>query len=474
MSSLKKNYFYSVIYQLLALIVPIVTIPYVSRVFGAEKLGVFSYTNTVAQYFTLFAMLGLNNYGVRTVAMVRDNQYKLSKTFTEIFAMQSFVAMIVLFLYLLFLFFMAGNYKLLYFILLLQVASSLVDVNWFFFGTEQFGITVLRNSIVKLLTLIFIFLLIKTQDDIWIYTLIHSVSILISAVVLWPSVFHDISFIKPKFKKVISHVKPNLILFVPIIAISVYKYIDKIMLGLYSVKEVGYFDNVEKILTVALGFVTALGSVMLPRISNVIANNNEEQAKSYLIRSMDFIMFLSIGIASGMCLMSTTFVPLYFGQGFLPCIGLMRVLGISAVFSAWANVIRTQFLIPYKKDKIYVWSVILGAILNFVGNLILIPHIGAMGAAISTVVAELSVALTQSMSIKSQLPLWIMLKNSFLYILLGLSMVFVIGLVNYGQSLWLDASLKFFLGGLYYTALSTLFNWKKWNLSNYIIKLKRY
>ena len=148
-SSAKKNFIYSSIYQVLVLVLPLITTPYVSRIFGAENLGVYSYTNTIAQYFVIFAMLGLNNYGNRAVAMARDNQDELDAVFSEIYTMQVVTGILSLVLYLVYALIIAREYKVYSMILTLYVLSAVFDINWLFFGLEKFKLTVTRNSIIK-------------------------------------------------------------------------------------------------------------------------------------------------------------------------------------------------------------------------------------------------------------------------------------------------------------------------------------
>lgn len=330
----------------------------------------------------------------------------------------------------LFLIFVADSYFDLLLILLLQVSSSLFDVNWYFWGMEKFKLTVIRSSFVKVLTLILIFLLIKDTDDLWLYTLIYALSFFISAVILWPLLLKEIKIIRVKWVDVSKHFKPNVILFIPVIAISIYKYMDKIMLANFSMLETGYFDNVERVLTVALSLVVAFGNVMMPRISNFAANKDNNSAKSYFYKSMTYIMFLSIGISCGLIAIANEFVPLYFGSSFKPCIMIMQSLSITAIFLSWANVVRTQYLIPFNKDKFYVYSVIFGAVVCFILNLILIPKYGAMGTVISTIITEGCVSVIQTFSIIREFEIKKLLLSSFPFILFGIIMIFTVRLTS--------------------------------------------
>ena len=260
-TSLKKNYIYSIAYQILTLLIPLITTPYLSRIFGAEYIGIYSYTNTIAQYFVLFAILGLNNYGNRAIAIVRDDKEKLDKTFSEIYTMQLITGITALSIYVLCAVFFFKEYRFYSLILTIYVFSSVVDINWLFFGLEKFKLTVTRNATIKLISVVAILKLIRSKEDLWLYTAIFAMSAFFSNALLWIYAAKEVKFIKPSIKGVCKHLKLNLIMFIPVIAISIYKYMDKLMLGGFSKIEVGYYENVEKIFTVAMGFVTAFGNV---------------------------------------------------------------------------------------------------------------------------------------------------------------------------------------------------------------------
>src|SRR5699024_5627622 len=187
---------------------------------------------------------------------------------------------IIFSIYLLYLFFTNSDYKIISIAQILLVISSLFDINWFFFGLEKFKLTIRRNLIVKILTVLFIFIFVKKEEDLLIYTVIISGGILISQLVLWPYLFKEVNWVKPYKREIFSHIKPNLILFIPVVSVSLYKLTSKIMLGsLTDMVELGYYENAEKINSVQISISTALGTVMLPRMSNLISSNNRQQFK---------------------------------------------------------------------------------------------------------------------------------------------------------------------------------------------------
>lgn len=454
--SLKKNIIYNITYQILILFLPLVTTPYISRVIGAEGVGIYSYTYSVANYFILFAMLGLNNYGNRSIATVRDDKKRLSKTFINIYSLQLLTSIMIVIFYLFYIrVFVSDNLEIAY-IQLLFLLSTMIDINWFFFGLEQFKLTVVRNTIIKILTVLMIFIFVKNSNDLWIYTLIMASGTLLSQMMLWPFIRRYVIWIRPTLKEIKSHFKPNLALFIPVLAISIYKIMDKIMLGiLTSTIQVGYYDNSEKILNIPLSIIASLGTVMLPRMTSLIVTRECESFKRYIEISLKFVMFIAIGAMVGLTAISPNFIPLFLGNDFISCIGVVSVLSISILFSSWANVIRTQYLIPLKKDSIYIKSTLLGAVVNVIANLIFIPRYGAVGAALGTVFAEASVALYQTLKVRKEMDIVKYFVNSCLYIIPAICMYLCINLLgNITENLILTLLMQLILGGSIYGILS--------------------
>lgn len=425
MSSIKKNFLYNSFYQILVIIIPLITTPYISRVLGASKIGEYSFSYSIAYYFAIFILLGLNNYGNRTIAMVRENKKELSKTFIEIYAMQLIFGVLVLCLYILYCFLYSNN--IISWIFTIYVLSAILDLNWFFFGMEEFKITVVRNTIIKVSTTFCVFLFVKSSTDLYLYALIMVVGMLVSQLILWPFITKYIYFVKVSMVDVIKHIKPNLVLFLPVIAVSLYKIMDKIMLGMLSdMEQVGYYESSEKIIQIPMALITSLGTVMLPKMSNLVANHNENKTNYYISNSIKLAMFLSTSMCFGLMAIAQYFVPLFFGNGYETCIYLFLILLPSCIFLAFANVIRTQYLIPNKLDKVYIKSVFLGACVNLIVNITLIPILKSFGAAIGTLVAEATVCIYQIIIIRNFLPIKTYLKNALLFFIPGIVMYLIL------------------------------------------------
>lgn len=393
MKKMKIDFLYNMIYQMLVLLVPLITTPYLSRILGVTGIGIYSYTYSIVYYFMIFALLGINNYGSRIIAKNKDDIIKTSKEFFSLYSLQFILGICSIFLYLIYVFFFCKEYRFISILQIIYLFSNLLDINWFFYGTEKFKITVTRNIVIKIISVFLIFTFVKGPSDIWIYTIIMSLSSFMSQLVLFPFLRKTIKFVKISYKDILKHLKPCIILFLPVIAISVYKYMDKIMLGMMSsIEEVGLYEQAEKIINIPMGIITAMSTVMLPFFSKNSSTNNKKQQ---IEESFNLIMFISFPIAFGILCVSGEFIPLFLGDAFHNSIYLVNILVITIIFISFATVIRAGYLLPKEKDKIYALSVLSGAVVNLILNLILIPKYNAIGASVATVFAEFSVMILQ-------------------------------------------------------------------------------
>jgi len=456
MNSVKKNLIYNVLYQVLIIVLPLITAPYISRTLGAKNVGIFSYSYSVANYFVLIAMLGINTYGNRTIAMCRDDKKKLSKTFSEIYTIQfsSFIFSVIS--YILFISIFNKNDSIISWLQLIYVISGMIDISWLFFGLEQFKITVTRNTIIKILTIVLIFIFVRDKNDLWIYTLIMSIGTFFSQLYLWFNMKKYTYFTKCSIKSLKKHIKPILILFIPVISYSIYKVMDKIMLGnMTSFEEVGFYQNSEKIISIPMGVITALGTVMMPRMSNIIAKGDKKNTKEYIRVSIKVVTCLGAALAFGIIGTSKVLAPVYFGKEFEKCSSILMLLSITIFSLSWANVCRTQYLIPSKKDKVYVNSTIVGAVINLLINLLLIPKFGANGAAVGTIFAEMSLMVIQVIYVNKTIPVVKYIFDSTHYIISGILMmitVYIVGL-KLGTTI-ISLVTQIFVGGLTYTIIT--------------------
>lgn len=426
MKQVNKNFIYNIIYQIFIYLIPLISVPYVSRVLGVNNVGIYSYTYSIVYYFMLAALLGINNYGSRSIAKCRDDKEKRSYQFCSIYMLQFILCVIMLILYISGVFILSGEYKSILLIQTLFLISVFFDINWFFFGIEKFKLTISRNVIIKLLSLLLIFIFVKNGSDLWKYTLIMSGSTLLSQLYLWIYIKKYINFTKVKFKDIIKHLKKCLVLFIPVIAYSIYRVMDKTMIGsIIGTTELGFYENAEKIINIPVSFVTALGTVMLPYMSKNYDDDKDKFNKK-LYNSFELCLCFIIPMVFGLLAVGENFSTVFFGEAFYKSGKIIKFLSIGVLFTSIANVIRTNYLIPKEKDNIYVISTILGAVFNLIFNIVLIPKYGAYGACVGTIVAEFTVMFYQLFMVRKNIQLINLLKLLARYLLKGLIMFSII------------------------------------------------
>ena len=431
-NSIKKNLIYNIIYQILTIIMPLITTPYISRVIGPTGTGTYSYTYSIANYFVIFAMLGIANYGNRLIAQNRDEKTHLSNEFSSLLFLHMIISFLSLIVYLVFAIFFVNQYKIFFLIQSLYVLSALFDINWLFFGLEEFKTTVSRNIIIKIISVICIFTFVKSADDLILYAIILSGGNLLSQLALYPFLKkNDIKIKKCSTKEIKKHMKPLLIMFIPVVAVSIYKLMDKIMIGsIIDVTEVGFYEYAERIINLPMALITALGTVMLPRMSNLAAKGNEKLMKDYINKSMNFVLLFSVPLAAGLIIISNDLILIFLGEKYYNSIILVKLLATTIPIISFANIIRTQYLIPKSMDKEYIISLILGAIFNIVLNFFLIYRYKAIGACIATIIAELVVMIYQSIAVKRRIDIYSYFKLFLNYLIKALLMVIIISLIN--------------------------------------------
>ncbi|MBP1043664.1 flippase [Vagococcus sp. BWB3-3] len=459
MKQIVKNFASNASYQLFIIIFPLLTMPYVARVLGAEQLGVYNYTYSIAIYFALFVKLGADHYGNRSIAKVGKDLEKRSQLFWEIFSVQLINGLICILAYLITVGFFVQTNKTVAYIQVFLIVSYMLDINWFFYGMERFNIVLIRNVLVKISTLIFIFLLVKKPEDIGMYTLILNLGTVVGFLVTWLQLRHYIQFKKVSIKNVLSHLKPTGVLFIPIVSATIYTSFTSILLGSMSnMSNVGYYNAGSQILSMPKGIIAALGTVMLPKMAASYSDKNlKKSAEKYLDLSLLFVTFLSVAFAFGILGIGKDFIPLFYGEGFEPSVSVLMILCLYLPFYSWGNVIRTQSLIPQGNDRPFVISVLLGAIVSIIVNLLLIKPFGVIGAAIGTFASEVVLASYQIIAARHEINFKKFIQPLFFAIFSGGMMFGIIQLIPSHFSILVRLSLKVALGGLAYLLMIYLY-----------------
>lgn len=428
--SVKKNYIYNVSYQILLLLTPLITTPYISRVLGADNIGKYSYANSISAYFTLFATLGITTYGQREISYIQQDRELRSTALWEIKFVQLATSSIAVLVYLFFVLFQKD--RIFYLIFLFNILSVAIDITWFFQGLEEFGRIVLRNVIFKVISILYIFLFVQTRDSLLLYAAGLVVFPFLSNLSLWIYLPEYVNRPKIETLRPFRHICTMLTLFVPTIAIEVYTVLDKTMIGIITQNpfENGYYEQAIKVSKMALTLVTALGTVMLPRIGHHFQNGELDTVKALICRAYHFVWFLGTPLCLGLVAISDNFVPWFFGNGYDEVISLLRVLSFLILAIGINNVTGIQYFIPTKRQNLFTFTVMIGAIVNFCLNMFMINVWGAMGAAVASVAAETTIALAQLWIVRHEIPIKDVFECGRNYWIAGLAMFFVLRFEN--------------------------------------------
>lgn len=399
-----KNFLWNAGYQLFILIIPFITIPYVNRVLGPTGVGINSYTNSIVQYFILLGSLGINMYGNREIAYKRDNIVDRSKVFWELAILRFICIFISVTCYLVFLAFMK-QYRIFFLIQGIMLIGTAFDISWFFQGMENFKVTVIRSTLVRVISLIAILIFVKSRNDTGTYIFILAVSQALGFLTLWPYLKGHILVSRFKDIHPFRHVKGTVLLLVPQIATQVYLQLNKTMLGaMRGVEAAGFFDNSDKMVKMILAIVTATGTVLLPHVANSFAKGDRKAVQSSLEISMHVILCMAFPMMAGLMAVSKPFTLIFFSSKFASVSSLMFVESTVIVLIGISNAVGTQYLLPTNQLKHYSTSVVLGSIVNILLNLPLILVFGTMGAILATVVSESVVSIYQLVKVRNQLP----------------------------------------------------------------------
>lgn len=405
-AKLTKNYIYNLIGQILILITPLITTPYISRVLGPANIGIYSYTLSISIYFIILGNLGYPLYGQREIAYLSGDHKQINEVFYEIFYGQLLTLGIAFLCYFVFVVFMTSDYQDIYMAQGIGVFASLINISWLYQGCEEFRIIVVRNLFVKAFFIAFLFLLVREQNDLLIYTLIINFANLFGNLLMFWNIQKYITVspfhIHIASKNIWKHIKPAFILGIPFYITSIYGVLDKTMIGKLTgnYAEVGFFEQSQKIVLLAITIITSLGTVVMPRFSSEIGKNHLDEVAKLLNDCLIIVLFLAMPIMSGLIAISDNLVPWFFGPGYDKVSSLLILFSPLAVIMGLSNILGNQYMVAGRKERLLGWIMFFGLVLNFIFNLFLIPKFWSLGAAVSTVSAEIIKTILMVIALK--------------------------------------------------------------------------
>lgn len=380
-----KNYLYNLSYQILTIILPIITVPYVTRIFTSEDLGNYGFYNSIVSYFSLFAMLGIGIYGTKQIAAARN----VSSTFWNIYAIQLTAGILALFVYVITLVSIPKMSGMVPIILGIVLLTKMIDISWLFTGKEDFKKITLRNTMVKVAGVISIFTFIKSSEDLYLYIFLIVIFDFLGQFVMW---IPAKKFIKrPSFdtKIIKKNLHPIVLLFLPQVAISLYVVLDRTLLGLLgSYSDVGIYEQGQKLTSILLTVVSSLGAVMLPRVANLLSERKEKEAQNMVKFSFILYNLIIFPMIFGLIAINEVFVKLFLGQNFQDVKYVLYIIVFNIMFIGWTNILGYQVLVVRNKNKEFMLSTTIPAFVSVAVNIAVIPFFGYIGASITSVVVE--------------------------------------------------------------------------------------
>ena len=393
--SVRINFILSMAYQVLIVILPMITAPYVSRVLGAEKNGIYSFTASYQTYFSMFAALGTVSYGSREIARNRKNKKVRSKLFWEIELMTVLTSTVSLLAFIAF-FMLRDRYRIYYVPQVMAILAVMFDISWFFTGIEEFRYIVTKNAIFKLAGVILIFLLVHRPEDLLIYITIMSATTMVGNMSMWIHMPRFLDRVDMHTLQIRRHLKETLVYFIPSIATSVYTVLDKTLIGEITrdAAENGYYDRVVQLINImkAVTF-TALNSVLGARISFLFAEKQYDEIRRRIETSINYILFMGLAICFGLSGVAPRFIPWFLGPGYDRSVTMLILMSPIVVIIGISNCLGSQYYTPAGKRVQSARFIIAGSCVNLVLNLLLIPRYWGYGAIVASLIAELTITV---------------------------------------------------------------------------------
>lgn len=389
-SSIKANFAYKSLLTISTYIMGFITFPYVSRIFGAEKLGLVSLVDNTIGYFLLFATMGISNIGVREVATVRDDQVKLNRTFSNLLGVNLLFTVVTMAVYLVFVNIvphMRQHVDMLYVGSAKILFSSLL-MEWLFSGMENFRYITTRSIFIKVLYVIAVFVFIRRPDQYKLYFYFSIIVVVLNGII---NFIYSRKYVRINFRELFNfkYFKSNIKLGIYNVMTSMYLTFNVMYLGLVCGNtQVGYYSAAFKMYSVILGLFTAFTSIMLPRMSSILAEGDHIHFRAMINKSFKGVSTISIPLILCSIIMSPQIIQIICGSGYESAVLPMRIIMPAILFVGIAQILAVQALMPMRKDNVLLSASIAGAIISVLINILFVSSYGSVGSAMVLICAE--------------------------------------------------------------------------------------
>lgn len=424
--SIKKNFGYNLIYNIVNIIVPLLTAPYTSRVLGAANIGIYSYTYSLISTVVMIGALGAATYAQKEIAATGDDVAERSYIFWEVFWSKAVVTILASVLF--FIYAIRDRYFYYYILQLPFLFAAVLDISWLFQGVEKFDYIAIRNIIVRIVGIILLFILVKDTGDLPIYLLIIGVTQFLGNLTMWTYVKQFIVLSPIRNNMIVMHLKNMMVYFIPSITYQIYAVLDKAMLGwlVGSNYENGYYEQGHKIVNMIVNVISAYTIVMRSRMSFLFKNNDVEEIKRKMIDSSNVIAFMVFPMSFGLAIITSTMVPWFFGEGYERVNTILYVFCPVFVFMGYSRLIGTHLLTPSGRQGKSNIAQIIACVFNIILNAILIPRFESVGAAIASVCAEFIIVVIYYWMVRNEFSIVTVASTGWKKLLAGLTMFCVL------------------------------------------------
>lgn len=404
--SLKLNAFFNVVRNVLRLIFPLITFPYVSRVLMPEGIGKINFANSIVMYFYTIASLGIGSYGIREAAKIRNDRLALAKFTKEMLSINMVSTLVSYILLAASLVFVKKfeSYRILIIVNSSSIILNTIGFEWLYSALEEYGYITLRSIIFQIISLALTFILVRNSDDVVNYALVSVISNVGSNVC---NLIHARRYLDLKTKvklEIKKHLKPIFLLFFSSIAITVFSILDTSMVGFIKDDvEVGYYTSASKIIRMIRDLFPAISTVMFARVSYYVGTKETQKIKEVTGQIFNLFYALSIPICMGFILLMKPILLLMCGSEFLPAVAVGQVLAPLVILSSISGYLSGAVLISFGREKIYMYVEVGAALLDIVLNFAFIPKYGALGAGIATLITELVMFIVFHISVKNEI-----------------------------------------------------------------------
>lgn len=455
-----RNILYSIVIQISAFITSLITSPYIARVLSPELIGEYSYTLANSSYFALIEGMGLSLYGTIKVAKIRDSRQKTSQLFCEIVILKLILMCICSTAYVVW-FLRYGDLHLrpLYWIMLINLIATGLDVTWFLNGLEEFKINAIRCVGVKIVNVILILVFVKDESDLMAYAIIMQASILMGYLAVYPTVFKKIDRVKIEKLRFREHFKCSFVYFVPGLINTIFSSTDKSILGAFTGEsyEVGVYEQANKICQLCMGMISAISNAILPRAVYLNSNKKDaNEARRLLYGSVRIALSAALPVSLGIAAISESFVPLFFGRGYEKSSLLLKILCFNVLFVTLTNFVGQQCLVARGKQKEYNMAITVSAILNVVLNMILVYGYKSVGVSFASALSSFCGFAMAIWFGRGMIGVSDLLKMTKKYIISAGIMYLIVFKINICKNLFATVGVQIILGGSIYTILLVL------------------